>query len=65
MVDTSQVNEPVMRCDRCYVPGGEVTIGCRRCHAEVKIGVIELSRLHHAPLCKQCEANDEIFHIQV
>ena len=36
--------------------GHIVTVYCRRCHCnEVDIPVLELSRAHHAPLCKECE----------
>lgn len=51
------------RCEECSSlgsakrPGGTVTIGCRRCGQEIEIGVIELSRLHHTPLCENCEAD--------
>lgn len=34
----------------------EATILCRRCEKEMTINVIELSRLHHPPICAECEA---------
>jgi hypothetical protein len=36
--------------------GGEVMVYCRKCHVEFKIGVIELSRLHHPATCATCIA---------
>lgn len=39
--------------------GHEVTISCRRCGVEeVTISVIELSRLHHPPMCGKCEGEE-------
>lgn len=51
-------------CDECRLPPPEpicgelMSIGCRRCGKEVRIGVIELSRAHRPPLCKECEKNE-------
>lgn len=64
VVDTTLTSEPNKRCsclitDTRVKPGGSVTIGCRKCGNDVEIGVIELSRLHHPPLCENCSESTE------
>lgn len=60
-MDVAPAGSPLKKCpcmDKTTEPGGTVTTLCRRCGAEVEIGVVKLSRLHHPPLCEKCEVED-------